>query len=173
MRIHDVHEGITGHRKTKRYGRGPGSGHGKTAGRGHKGQGSRSGSSRQPVFQGGAMPLVRRVPKRGFHNRFALTVIAVNVSDLEQAFQAGEAVTPETLRERRLIRSRFDAVKILGDGQLTKKLNVSAHRFSQSAREKISAAGGEIIELAVKIPVADKQKAKQAAKSSKPSKSSK
>ncbi|MCH2124879.1 MAG: 50S ribosomal protein L15 [Pirellulaceae bacterium] len=157
MMLQDVHQGIKKHKKKKRIGRGSGSGHGKTAGRGHKGQKSRSGYSRHPAFQGGAMPMVRRVPKRGFNNRYALVVNTVNVSDLEKRFENGEEVTPETLRERSLANSRYDLLKILGDGELTKQLKVSAHRFSQTAKDKIEKAGGEIIELAGKTPVAVKQ----------------
>ena len=147
MRLDDVHRGITKNKKRRRIGRGPGSGHGKTSGRGHKGAKSRAGYSRKPVFQGGAMPLVRRVPKRGFNNQFALKVVAVNVSDLERCFEAGGEVTPAGLKQHSLIPARYDVVKILGDGELTKKLTVTAHRFSKSAREKIEQAGGSITEL--------------------------
>ena len=162
MNIDDVHRGITKNRKRRRIGRGTGSGLGKTAGRGHKGQKSRAGWSRSPVFQGGAMPLVRRVPKRGFHNRFALTVATINVSDLERAFEAGDEVTPETLRAKSLANTRWDLLKVLGDGELTKKLKVAAHRFSESAKKKIEKAGGEVVVLAGKTPVAQKQKRKEA-----------
>jgi large subunit ribosomal protein L15 len=144
MMIHDVHRGIRKNKKRKRIGRGPGSGHGKTASRGHKGQKSRAGWSRLATFQGGAMPLIRRVPKRGFNNKFALKVVAVNVCDLDAAFSDGEEVSPETLRERDILKNRFDILKILGDGELTKKLTVTAHRFSKSAQEKIEKAGGSI-----------------------------
>ena len=144
MMIHDVHRGIRKNKKRKRIGRGPGSGHGKTASRGHKGQKSRAGWSRLATFQGGAMPLIRRVPKRGFNNKFALKVVAVNVCDLDAAFSDGEEVSPETLRERDILKNRFDILKILGDGELTKKLAVTAHRFSKSAQEKIEKAGGSI-----------------------------
>lgn len=99
------------------------------------------------------MPLVRRVPKRGFHNQFAATVATVNVSDLEKAFDEGGEVTPESLREHSLAKCRYDLLKVLGDGELTKKLKVSAHRFSKSAREKIEKAGGEVVELPGKAPV--------------------
>ena len=161
MMLHDVHRGIKKFRKRRRVGRGPGSGHGKTSGRGHKGQKSRAGYSRKPTFQGGAMPMVRRVPKRGFNNKFALTVVAVNVGDLEAKFDAGAEVNAETLRERNLAKSRYDVLKILGDGELTKSLKVSAHRFSQSAREKIEKAGGEVLEVKVKVTVAEKKKLSQ------------
>ena len=158
MNLEDVHRGITKHKKRKRIGRGPGSGFGKTSGKGHKGQQSRSGYSRSPVFQGGAMPLVRRVPKRGFNNKFALDVATVNVSDLEKVFEAGEEVTPESLRAKSLAKQRYDVLKILGNGDLTKKLTVSAHRFSGTAKEKIEKAGGEVVVLPGKTPVAVKQK---------------
>ncbi len=164
MNIDDVHRGITKFKKRRRIGRGPGSGFGKTSGRGHKGQKSRAGWSRKAVFQGGAMPLVRRVPKRGFNNRFALVVATVNVSDLEIAFDAGEEVTPETLRAKSLAKSRWDVLKILGNGDLTKSLKVAAHRFSESAKEKIEKAGGEIVILPGTAPVVKHQKRKTAGK---------
>ena len=161
MNIDDVHRGVTKYKKRRRIGRGPGSGWGKTAGRGHKGQKSRAGWSQKPIFQGGAMPLVRRVPKRGFNNKFALVVATVNVADLEVAFEAGDEITPETLRAKSLAKSRYDVLKVLGDGELTKKLKVSAHRFSGSAVEKIEKAGGEVVVLAGKTPLAQKQKQKR------------
>lgn len=142
MMIHDVNQGIVGSRPRKRVGRGIGSGHGKTSGRGHKGAGSRSGYKRPRVFEGGQMPLMMRVAKRGFNNReFAPVIAEVNVGALEQ-FESGTDVTLELLVSSGLAKGRFDEVKILGGGELTKKLNVSAHRFSGSAAEKIRAAGG-------------------------------
>ena len=99
------------------------------------------------------MPLVRRIPKRGFNNRWALSVAIVNVGDLEAQFQADDVVDPDTLRAKQLAKGRFDLLKILGDGQLTKKLTVSAHRFSKSAREKIEQAGGQVVVLPGKAPV--------------------
>ncbi len=158
MNLNDVHRGIAKRKRRRRVGRGPGSGHGKTAGRGHKGQGSRAGWSRHPAFQGGAMPLVRRIPKRGFNNRWALQVAIINVSDLEDCFNTGDEVTPETLRQNNLAKGRYDELKILGEGSLTKKLKVSAHRFSKSALEKIAKAGGEAIVLKAKTTVAEKKK---------------
>lgn len=158
MNINDVNRGIHKHKRRKRLGRGPGSGHGKTCGRGHKGQKSRSGYSAKPTFEGGRMPLVRRVPKRGFNNRFAATVVAVNVGVLQENFEDGAEVTPETLREKRLLKGHFDMLKVLGDGELNKKLKVAAHRFSASARQKIEQAGGEVVDLPGKAPVG-KQKA--------------
>ena len=107
------------------------------------------------------MPLVRRVPKRGFNNQFALVVCTVNVSDLERAFEAGDEVNPDTLRQKSLAKSRWDLLKILGDGELTKKLRVCAHRFSQSAKEKIEKAGGETVVLPGKTPVAAKKKTRK------------
>jgi large subunit ribosomal protein L15 len=127
-------------RSRKRVGRGPGSGHGKTAGRGNKGQKSRSGYRHQRGFEGGQMPLHRRVPKRGFTNIFRVEYDVVNISDLER-FDAGDSVTPDKLAERRLAHGRRP-VKILGDGELKKALTVSAHKFSASAKSRIEAAGG-------------------------------
>ena len=153
MNLNDVHRGIQKHKKRNRVGRGVGSGNGKTCGRGSKGQRSRAGFSVHPTFEGGQMPLVRRIPKRGFNNRWALSVAIVNVGDLEERFQADEDVDPDTLRAKDLAKGRFDLLKILGDGQLTKKLKVSAHRFSKSAREKIEQAGGQVVVLPGKAPV--------------------
>lgn len=142
MNLNEVNEGITKHKKRDRIGRGIGSGKGKTAGRGHNGHKSRSGYSRQPTFQGGDLPLVRRIPKRGFHNKFALTVVAVNLGQINEVFEPGDEINPMTLQERGLIKRRFDEIKVLGDGELTKPLKVLAHKFSQSALDKLSAAGG-------------------------------
>jgi len=161
MNLDDVHRGIQRRRRRKRVGRGTGSGHGKTCGRGHKGQGSRSGFSMHPTFEGGQMPLVRRVPKRGFNNRWAETVAVVNLEDLETRFADGDEVNPQTLREKNLAKGRYDVLKVLAGGELTKKLKVSAHRFSRQAKEKIERAGGEAIVLPGKKPVV-KNKQKQA-----------
>ena len=125
----------------KRVGRGMGSGHGKTAARGSKGQGSRAGTRFRPGFEGGQMPLHRRVPKRGFHNPFRKQYAIVI---LQQIARLGEsAVSPELLLERRVIRKLYDGLKVLGEGELTAPVNVSAHQFSRSAREKILQAGGK------------------------------
>ena len=110
------------------------------------------------------MPLVRRIPKRGFTNIFALDVAAVNVGDLEEQFDAGDEVTPDALRAKSLVKSRYDELKILGNGELTKKLRVSAHRFSASAREKIEKAGGEVVVLPGKVPCEVKKKEKRQSK---------
>ena len=127
-------------RARKRVGRGPGSGNGKTAGRGNKGQKSRSGYHHLRGFEGGQMPLHRRVPKRGFTNIFRVEYDVVNISDLDR-FDAGDSVNPQKLAERRLAHGRRP-VKILGDGELKKALTVSAHKFSASAKSRIEAAGG-------------------------------
>ena len=125
----------------KRVGRGPGSGHGKTAGRGEKGQKSRSGYSRKVGFEGGQMPLHRRLPKRGFTNIFKEQFAIVNLSDLDQ-FEAGSTINEDALRQVGLIKGRRRKVKVLGNGEISKKLTVQADKFSKSARQKIEAAGG-------------------------------
>ncbi len=126
----------------KRVGRGPGSGHGKTASRGNKGAQSRSGFRYKRGFEGGQTPIHRRVPKRGFHNPFRVEYAVVNLDTLAEVFDAGSSVTPEVLRERGLVRQATARVKVLGRGDITKKLTVRAHKFSGSAAEKIAAAGG-------------------------------
>ena len=126
----------------KRIGRGQGSGNGKTAGRGHKGAKSRSGFKHKRGFEGGQMPLHRRVPKRGFHNPFRVEYAVVNLDTLTTVFEAGSEVTPDLLRERGLIHGAHAPVKVLGRGDIGKKLTIRAHKFSGSAAEKIAAAGG-------------------------------
>ncbi len=128
--------------KKKRVGRGPGSGLGKTAGRGNKGQKSRSGYSAKIGFEGGQMPLQRRLPKRGFTNIFKKQWIEVSLASLENSFEANEDVSPELMHERGVIAKGKRDVVVLGTGDITKALRVSAHRFTKSAREKIEAAGG-------------------------------
>jgi large subunit ribosomal protein L15 len=130
----------------KRLGRGPGSGHGKTAGRGEKGQKSRSGYSGKRGFEGGQMPLHRRIPKRGFTNIFKKDYAVVNVSDLDR-FDNGATVDEAALRAAGLVKGQHDGVKVLGDGELSKKLTVSATKFSKSAREIIEKAGGTCQEI--------------------------
>lgn len=143
MKLHELQPASGSKRARKRIGRGRGSGTGKTAGRGHKGQKSRSGYRRRAGFEGGQMPLIRRVPKRGFHNLFRRQYSVVNLAQL--ADMSGE-VTPESLAEAGLVRD--DArVKVLGDGELGAALTVRAHKFSRSAREKIEAAGGSCEEI--------------------------
>lgn len=128
------------HSDNFRRGRGHGSGNGKTAGKGHKGQKARSGAPR-PGFEGGQMPLYRRIPKRGFHNRNTKEIVAINLEVLER-FEAGATVSVDTLIETGIVKNPRDGVKILGRGELTKKLNVQANAFSASAKEKIEALGG-------------------------------
>lgn len=153
MNLNDVHRGINKNKSRKRIGRGPGSGHGKTATRGSKGQGSRSGSSVSPIFEGGQMPLVRRIPKRGFHNKFADNVAVVNLSVLDRNFENGEEVSPESIRAKAILKGAYDVLKVLGDGDLTKGLKVTAHKFSRTALEKIEKAGGQVVVLPGKKPV--------------------
>ena len=125
-----------------RRGRGQGSGNGKTAGRGHKGAQSRSGYHSKRGFEGGQMPLHRRIPKRGFHNPFRVEYAVVNLDTLAERFEVGTVVTPELLRERGLINSTRQPIKVLGRGDIAKSLTVRAHKFSGKAAEKIAAAGG-------------------------------
>ena len=142
MELHDLHPAPGAKRPRKRVGRGPGSGNGKTAGRGHKGQKSRSGYSRRYGFEGGQMPLVRRIPKRGFTNIFRVEFQVVNLRDLERVFADGDTVSPEEMIDQGLIRGGKRLVKVLADGELSKKLTVRAHKFSASARVGIEKAGG-------------------------------
>jgi large subunit ribosomal protein L15 len=143
MKIHELSPAPGSKRKPKRLGIGVGSGTGKTAGKGHKGQKARAGRSVSPRFEGGQMPLSRRIPKRGFSNfRFAKNYDTVNLKELEALFEAGMTITVEELRARGLV-SGTSPVKILGDGELTKSFTVIAHAFSASAAAKIEAAGGK------------------------------
>ena len=159
MDLNEVHRGIVKFKPRTRVGRGPGSGHGKTSSRGHKGHGSRAGWSRKPTFQGGMLPLVRRVPKRGFNNKWAKVVAVVNVSDLSR-FEAGTEVTPDLIRSK-LVGHRFDELKVLGDGEISVSLTVSAHRVSGSAEQKIRNAGGQVVLLATPVPVEEKKAARK------------
>ena len=142
MKLHELHpaEGSTSY--PKRLGRGSGSGLGKTSGKGHKGAKARSGGGKRPGFEGGQMPLYRRVPKRGFNNVFGTEYAEVNVERLE-AFEDGATVDAKALLEARIIRKELDGVQILGGGELTKKLTVKAAKFTASAKEKIEAVGGK------------------------------
>ncbi len=133
--------------KKKRVGRGPGSGLGKTAGRGHKGQKSRSGYSQKIGFEGGQMPLQRRLPKRGFTNIFKKKWIEISLAKLEESFNAGDEITPEVLHKKGLIKKAKHDLVILGNGDISKALKISAHRFTKTAREKIEKAGGNITEI--------------------------
>ncbi|HOP11322.1 MAG TPA: 50S ribosomal protein L15 [Oscillospiraceae bacterium] len=141
MKLNELSPAAGSRFEPKRKGRGIGSGNGKTAGKGHKGQKARSGGGVRPGFEGGQMPLHRRLPKRGFTNIFATEYVAINVSALEK-FDNGAVVDSKVLLEKRIIRKTCDGVKILGSGNLTKKLTVKAAAFSESAKSKIEAAGG-------------------------------
>lgn len=145
MAIHvgSVHPPRGAKKRSKRIGQGMGSGHGKTATRGSKGQKSRSGSRLRPGFEGGQMPLQRRLPKRGFTNVFRKHYAIINLRDLA-GFEAADLITPELLLERRIIRSLEDGLKVLGEGEVSQPLKVSAHHFSKSAAEKIAKAGGTV-----------------------------
>ena len=147
MQLHDVHQGIHKRKKRKRVGRGIGSGHGKTASKGHKGHSSRQGFKKGALSEGGQMPLARRVPKRGFFNgAFKKDFAIVNLSSLDACYDAGAVVDEAALRARGLVKGRHDdGVKILGDGELTKPFTVHAHKFSESAAAKIAAAGGQVV----------------------------
>lgn len=147
MRIHTIQPAVGAVKSDKRLGRGIGSGLGKTSGKGHKGQWARSGGGVRPGFEGGQTPLVRRLPKRGFNNKFAVKQDIVNLDALN-VFEEGTVVTPELLADLRIVTNKNNGVKVLGNGQLTKKLTVKADKFSASAKAAIEAAGGvaEVIE---------------------------
>jgi large subunit ribosomal protein L15 len=166
MRLHNLKHAKGAKHRVKRLGCGEGSGHGKTSCRGGKGQTARSGSSIRHGFEGGQTPLYRRLPKRGFNNtRFKTKVAVVNLSDLNQ-FSDGQEVGIDVLKQQGLINGRFEAVKILGDGEFKKKLNVQAHLFSASAKSKIEALGGTVKLLVTKSaqPEKEEKKGKKAEK---------
>lgn len=140
--LNNLHAAEGSTHKKKRLGRGPGSGLGKTSGRGNKGQKSRSGYSGKVGFEGGQMPLHRRLPKRGFNNIFKKEWIEISLSSLDKNFEANDEVTPQVLHDRGLIKKAKHDVVVLGTGELSKALRISAHRFTKSAREKIERAGG-------------------------------
>lgn len=142
MKLHELSPVEGSKKDSKRIGRGHGSGWGKTAGKGHKGQKARSGGGVRPGFEGGQMPLQRRIPKRGFNNIFAKNIVSVNLSALNR-FEDGSVVDVQALLDAGILKNKFDGFKILGNGNLTKKLEVKATAFSASAKEKIEAAGGK------------------------------
>ena len=142
LSLNNLHPAKGSTHKKKRIGRGPGSGTGKTAGKGHKGQKSRSGYSRKIGFEGGQMPLQRRLPKRGFTNIFKKDWIEISLAKIEENFKAGETVTPEILHERGLIKKAKHDLVVLGTGEVSKSLNISAHRFTKTAKDKIEKGGG-------------------------------
>ena len=142
MKLHELRPAEGTNKKPKRKGRGTGSGQGKTGGRGQTGQNSRSGGGTRPGFEGGQMPLHRRLPKRGFTNIYSKNYSEVNISDLER-FAEGTVVTPELLLKNRIIRKELDGIKVLGNGEISRSLTVKAHKFTKSAAQKIEAAGGK------------------------------
>lgn len=152
MNLSDLRPPDGSRHKRKRVGRGPGSGHGKTAGRGEKGQRSRSGYKGKRAFEGGQMPLVRRVPKRGFHNIFRKEYAIVNLDRLNEL--EGAEFTPEGLLEARVVRKLQAGLKVLGDGEIGRAVTVRAHRFTASAKQKIEAAGGQAIVIERAAPAA-------------------
>lgn len=143
MKLHELEKNIGATQTKKRVGRGPGSGLGKTSGRGQKGQKARSGGSINPVFEGGQLPLYRRLPKRGFSNdRFKTQYATINVEDLN-IFEDGTVITPALLKEMGIIKKQLDGIKVLGNGKLEKKVTIQAHKFSTSALEKIKESGSK------------------------------
>ena len=142
LSLNNLHPAEGSTHKKKRLGRGPGSGLGKTSGKGHKGQKSRSGYSRKIGFEGGQMPLQRRLPKRGFTNIFKKQWIEISLGKIEENFNAGDVVTPEILHERGLIKKAKHDLVILGTGEVSKSLTISAHRFTKTAKDKVEKAGG-------------------------------
>ncbi len=142
MKLHELSPAEGSKKEAKRIGRGHGSGQGKTAGKGHKGQKARAGKGMRVGFEGGQMPLQRRIPKRGFNNIFAKKVVAINVGTLNK-FEDGAVVDIAALTEKGIVKNSFDSVKILSNGTVTKKLTVKANAFSESAKAKIEAAGGK------------------------------
>ena len=143
MKLHELSPAAGSKKEVKRIGRGAGSGQGKTAGKGHKGQKARAGRGMLPGFEGGQMPLQRRVPKRGFVNIFGKEFSIVNVSALDQSFEDGAVVDIDALIEKGLVKKVLDGVKILGNGEISKKLTVQVNAYSEAAKQKIEAAGGK------------------------------
>ena len=143
MKLHELSPVAGSTKERKRIGRGPASGQGKTAGKGHKGQKARAGRGMRAGFEGGQMPLQRRIPKRGFNNIFATEMAIVNVAALDKAYEAGATVTVDSLIEKGLVKKALDGIKVLGHGEITKALTVQANAFSESSKQKIEAAGGK------------------------------
>ena len=147
MKLNELSPAAGSAKAAWRKGRGAGSGNGKTAGKGHKGQNARSGGGVRPGFEGGQLPLYRKLPKRGFKNRFAVNYAIINVGDLNDRFENGAVVDMDALKAAKLVRKELDGVKILGNGEITKNLTVKATVFSATAKEKIEAAGGKTEEV--------------------------
>jgi len=143
MKIHELSPAVGSNKDVKRIGRGHGSGNGKTAGKGHKGAEARSGPNKRAGFEGGQMPLQRRVPKRGFNNIFATRYAVLNVSDLN-VFEEGTVVDTAALKSKGIVKKTYDGIKVLGNGEVTKNLTVKAAAFSETAKAKIEAAGGTV-----------------------------
>ena len=143
MKLHELSPAEGSKKDSFRKGRGPGSGNGKTAGKGHKGQNARSGGGVRLGFEGGQLPLYRKLPKRGFHNKFATNYAIVNVATLNDKFEDGETVNLESLKAKGTVKKPLDGLKVLGNGEISKKLTVEAKVFSATAKEKIEAAGGK------------------------------
>ena len=143
MKLHELSPAEGSKKEPRRIGRGHGSGWGKTAGKGHKGQKARAGHGMRPGFEGGQMPLQRRLPKRGFNNIFAKKIVTVNVGTLEKKFENGAVIDTQALVDAGIVKNSFDGVKILSNGTLTKSLTVKANAFSESAKAKIEAVGGK------------------------------
>ena len=146
MKLNELSPAVGSAKDSYRRGRGPGSGNGKTAGKGHKGQNARSGGGVRPGFEGGQLPLYRKLPKRGFNNRFAVNYAIVNVAALNK-FEDGAVVDMDALVAAKIVRKPLDGLKVLGNGEITKKLTVKATVFSATAKEKIEAAGGKTEEV--------------------------
>ncbi len=144
MKLHELSPAPGSAKESYRKGRGPGSGNGKTAGKGHKGQNARSGGGVRPGFEGGQNPLYRKLPKRGFYNRFGKTYAIINVADLDKRFNDGDVVDANALIAYGIIKNLESGIKVLGNGEITKKLTVKASIFSGAAKEKIEAAGGKV-----------------------------
>ena len=147
MKLHELSPAAGSTKERKRIGRGAGSGQGKTAGKGHKGQLARAGRGMRPGFEGGQMPLQRRLPKRGFNNIFRKEIAIVNLAAIDAAFDNGAVVTIDALIEKGLVKKALDGVKVLGHGEISKSLTVQANAFSESAKQKIEAAGGKAEEV--------------------------
>ena len=147
MKLHKLSPAAGSTKERKRIGRGAGSGQGKTAGKGHKGQLARAGRGMRPGFEGGQMPLQRRLPKRGFNNIFRKEIAIVNLAAIDAAFDNGAVVTIDALIEKGLVKKSLDGVKVLGHGEISKSLTVQANAFSESAKQKIEAAGGKAEEV--------------------------
>ncbi|MCS7009036.1 MAG: 50S ribosomal protein L15 [Chthoniobacterales bacterium] len=162
MRLHNLKPRPGAKHRTKRLGCGESSGHGKTCGRGHKGQKARSGGTIRPSFEGGQMPLFRRLPKRGFSNyRFQKEIAIVNLDDLERCFETGATINEAALREAGLVRGQFDAIKLLGRGNVTKKFSVHVHFASGSAKQKLEQAGGELVLIPIPPPPGKRNQKKE------------